>query len=141
VAVANFSGETYEITSADGRTSRTSGGSWAALDPETGRILWQIADPQQAADVGYVSSANGVMYAGSSAASGATMFALDGATGRVLWNFASGSPVISGAAIAGGHVYWGSGYAIATACPGGEGPLKVCKTSGGGLYAFEPSEE
>jgi polyvinyl alcohol dehydrogenase (cytochrome) len=141
VAVANFSGETYEITSADGRTSTTSGGSWAALDPETGRILWQTADPQQAADFGYVSSANGVMYGGSSAASGATMFALDGATGRVLWSFASGSPVISGAAIVEGHVYWGSGYAIATACPGGKGPLKVCKGSGGGLYAFKPPEE
>jgi outer membrane protein assembly factor BamB len=69
------------------------------------------------------------------------MFALDGATGRFLWDFASGSPVISGAAIAGGQVYWGSGYAFTTACPGGESPLRVCKSSGGALYAFTPSGE
>jgi polyvinyl alcohol dehydrogenase (cytochrome) len=140
VAISNFAGESYEITSASGQTSTTSGGSWAALDPATGRILWQVADPQQAADLGYVSSANGVMYAGSTAAGGNTMYALDAATGSILWGFASGSPVLAGAAIADGTVYWGSGWAIATSCPGGEGPLKVCRASGDKLYAFKLSQ-
>jgi polyvinyl alcohol dehydrogenase (cytochrome) len=112
VAIANFYGIPYEIASADGQKTTTNSGSWAALDPATGRILWQVADPQQAGDLGYVSSANGVMYAGSTAASGATMFALDAASGRILWDFASGSPVISGAAIAAGHVYWGLGVRV-----------------------------
>src|SRR6185503_6856023 len=41
-------------------------GSWAALDPRSGRILWQVADPTPGAlDPGAVSVANGVMYAGS----------------------------------------------------------------------------
>ena len=41
-------------------------GSWAALDPRTGRILWQVPDPTPGTvDPGAVSVANGVLYAGS----------------------------------------------------------------------------
>ena len=37
----------YELTENGVLTSQTTtGGSWAALDPATGKILWQTADPQ-----------------------------------------------------------------------------------------------
>jgi polyvinyl alcohol dehydrogenase (cytochrome) len=91
------------------------GGSWAALDPATGRILWQTPDPQGSPDISFVSAANGVVYGGSLAATGTNMYALDAATGKILWSFASGGSVTGGAAIAGGSVYWGSGY-CGTAC-------------------------
>jgi polyvinyl alcohol dehydrogenase (cytochrome) len=94
------------------------GGSWAALDPATGKILWQTPDPQTAADIGFVSTANGVVYGGSNAGTGDNMYALNAATGQILWRFASGGAVVSGAAIVGGSVYWGSGYYFAT-CPSG----------------------
>jgi polyvinyl alcohol dehydrogenase (cytochrome) len=43
-----------------------SAGSWAALDPATGSILWQKADPNGAVDLGPMAVANGVVYASSS---------------------------------------------------------------------------
>jgi polyvinyl alcohol dehydrogenase (cytochrome) len=83
-------------------------GSWAALDPRTGRILWQVPDPTPGAvDPGAVSVANGVLYAGSY--SGA-MYGLDARTGAVLFTFASGGSVIDAPSIVKGTVYWGSGY-------------------------------
>ncbi len=106
------------------------GGSWAALDPATGKILWQTPDPHGSFDTSYVSAANGVVYAGSLAATGTDMYALDAATGTILWSFASGGSVTGGASIAGGSVYWGSGY-CGTACIG-TGPL----TNNNKVYAF-----
>jgi polyvinyl alcohol dehydrogenase (cytochrome) len=85
-------------------------GSWSALDPANGRILWQTADPQDAADTAPLTAANGVVYAGSMAQTGDQMYALDAATGQILWRFASGGSVNSGPAIVDGTVYWGSGY-------------------------------
>jgi polyvinyl alcohol dehydrogenase (cytochrome) len=85
-------------------------GSWAALDPATGKILWQTPDPQGSFDIGFVSAANGVVYGGSVATTGTNMYALDAATGKILWSFASGGSVTGGAAIVDGSVYWGSGY-------------------------------
>jgi polyvinyl alcohol dehydrogenase (cytochrome) len=99
------------------------GGSWAALDPVTGQIIWQVADPQveSLTDLGTVgvwdlaplSVANGVVYAGSMAklANQDQMFALDAKTGQILWEFGAGSSVNAGPAIADGVVYWGAGYA------------------------------
>jgi polyvinyl alcohol dehydrogenase (cytochrome) len=86
------------------------GGSWAALDPATGRILWQTGDPVGAYDLAPVTSANGVVYASSMPQTGDQMFALDAATGEILWRFAAGSSVNSGPAVVDGTVYWGSGY-------------------------------
>jgi polyvinyl alcohol dehydrogenase (cytochrome) len=84
------------------------GGSWAALDPRTGRILWQVPDPTPGAiDPGAVSVANGVLYAGSY--SGA-MHALNARTGAILFSFASGGSVIDAPSIVNGTVFWGSGY-------------------------------
>jgi polyvinyl alcohol dehydrogenase (cytochrome) len=80
------------------------------MDPATGKILWQTPDPQGAVDAGFVSVANGVVYAGSMVTTGNNMYALDAATGKILWSFASGGTVTGGAAIVDGSVYWGSGY-------------------------------
>jgi polyvinyl alcohol dehydrogenase (cytochrome) len=87
------------------------GGSWAALDPSSGRILWQTPDPQGAADLAALTVANGVLYAGSMAHTGNQMYALHAATGRILWQYAAGGSVVSGPAVVDGTVFWGSGYA------------------------------
>lgn len=136
VAIADLEGRPYQITMAGGGRTAISGGSWAALDASTGRVLWQVADPQQAADLGYVSTANGLVYAGSTASSGDDMYVLNAATGTILWRFASGGPVVSGAAIAGGTVYWGSGYSFATGCPDASGSARTCPGANDKLYAF-----
>lgn len=88
------------------------GGSWSALDAATGKIEWQTPDPQGAIDMGFMSSANGVVYAPSDASSGNNMYALDGTSGKILWQFASGGSVVSGAAIVNGTVFWGSGFHV-----------------------------
>ncbi|HEY3310783.1 MAG TPA: PQQ-binding-like beta-propeller repeat protein [Anaerolineales bacterium] len=115
-AISNQYGIPYTLK--DGST--TTGGLWGALDPATGAILWQTADPNGAMDPGAVSVANGVVYAGSmgnpvrtgtgTASTNPTFFALDAATGHILWSYVSGGSVNAGAAIANGVVYWGSGY-------------------------------
>src|ERR1019366_4144856 len=105
-AVSDYAGLPHQITSASGVRSTVVGGSWAELDAATGKILWQTADPQHAADLGYVSIGNGLVYAGSTADVGDDMYVLDAATGRILWSFDSGGPVTAGAAIVGGMVFW-----------------------------------
>jgi polyvinyl alcohol dehydrogenase (cytochrome) len=104
VSIANF----YGIPSASGNA-----GSWAALDPSTGAILWQKADPSEAVVLGPLAVAKDVVYASSmaGAATAPTMLALDAATGNTLWSFAAGSSVNAGATIVNDTVYWGSGYA------------------------------
>lgn len=104
VSIANF----YGIP-----TNHGGAGSWAALDPQTGAILWQVADPNGAIALGPVSVADGVVYVSSMAGStnAPTMLALKATTGQTLWTFTSGSSVNAGATIVDGVVYWGSGYA------------------------------
>ncbi|WP_279575318.1 outer membrane protein assembly factor BamB family protein [Actinomadura barringtoniae] len=111
-AINNYDHKSYEITSVDGKKTTITGGSWAALDAATGKILWQTADPQGQGDMGFVSAANGVVYANSLSPTGNSMYALDGATGAVRWGFDSGGSVVAGAAVVNGTVYWGSGYWI-----------------------------
>jgi polyvinyl alcohol dehydrogenase (cytochrome) len=112
--------------------SVTYGGVYSALDPATGEILWQTANPTTAAYPyfhtagGAVSSANGVVYACSQDPDG-HMYALDGTDGSVLWDFVSGGSCNAGAAIVNGMVFWGTGYA-------GFGPPN---TSYNRFYAFE----
>ena len=103
VAIANLNGVAYTA----GRA-----GSWSALDPATGKILWQTPDPNGAIDLGPVTVANGVVYAASMAGApdARNMFALNAKTGAVLWDFAAGGSVIAGASIVNDTVYWGSGY-------------------------------
>lgn len=89
-----------------------SAGSWSALDPATGAILWQKADPNGFIDLGEMTVANGVVYAPSTAGAptAPNMFGLDAATGNILWSFASGGSVIGGATPVEDTLYWGSGY-------------------------------
>jgi polyvinyl alcohol dehydrogenase (cytochrome) len=103
VSIANL----YGIPTAVG-----SGGSWSALDPGTGAILWQAGDPSGAIALGPMAVADGVVYASSmaGAATAPTMLALKADTGQILWSFAAGSSVNAGATIVDGIVYWGSGY-------------------------------
>jgi polyvinyl alcohol dehydrogenase (cytochrome) len=94
------------------------GGAWSALDAATGTILWQTPDPMGvtpgfpgalAMDIGPVTVANGVVYAGSMDREG-HMYALEAHTGKILWTFKSGASVGGGPAVVNGVVYWGSGY-------------------------------
>jgi polyvinyl alcohol dehydrogenase (cytochrome) len=108
VAEANFFGIPYKLPS--GQTIRS--GSWAALDPATGKILWQTPDPSLNAfgggnALGPVSVANGVLYAPSMSGK---VFALDAANGKTLWSYQTPGAAISGAAVVNGTVYWGDGY-------------------------------
>jgi polyvinyl alcohol dehydrogenase (cytochrome) len=107
--------------------SVTYGGFYSALDPATGEILWQTANPAGYHTAGgAVTVANGVVYACSQDPDG-HMYALDASTGSVEWDFVSGGSCNGGAAVVGGQVFWGSGYA-------GFGPPN---TSNNLFYAFE----
>jgi polyvinyl alcohol dehydrogenase (cytochrome) len=97
-----------------GAATPTTRGAWFGLDAATGQMLWQTLDPLAPAGVGGgpsgpVTTANGVVYGCSLDASG-RMYALNGANGAVLWSYPSGGSCLSGAAIANGTLYWGSGY-------------------------------
>ncbi len=103
VAITNSGHKQYPLLGG----STITWGAWSALDVNTGKILWQTADPNQALDMGSVSVANGVLYA---PAYDGNMHALDAATGKILWSFQSGGSVLDGPSIVDGVVYWGSGY-------------------------------
>ncbi|HTB75294.1 MAG TPA: PQQ-binding-like beta-propeller repeat protein, partial [Polyangiaceae bacterium] len=136
VGVNNETGAPYMLQGTGPQAGQTTSvGSWAALDPATGVVDWQVANASMTVPAGGgasvngpLSAANGVVFGGSMDAQG-TMYAFDGATGAVLWSFASGGSVYGGPAVgADGTVYWGSGYPNA-------GRLQF-GTPGGKLYAF-----
>jgi polyvinyl alcohol dehydrogenase (cytochrome) len=108
VAEENFNGFPYTLPSGQTITS----GSWAAIDPATGKVLWQTADPSNNAfgggnALGPVTVANGVLFAPSMSGK---MYALDAATGEIKWSYTTPGAVIAGAAVVDGSVYWGDGY-------------------------------
>src|SRR4029079_10481866 len=136
VPITNHHHIPYALTEHGALTNdTTTGGSWAALDPATGAILWQTADPQIETlaglgtvgvwDLAPVSVANGVVYTSSMAklANQSQMFALDAATGAILWQFGAGSSVNSGPAIVKGSIYWGSGHSTYSVNRHGTAPL------------------
>lgn len=138
VYVASANSAFVNHTLKDGR--RTLGGSWAALDPATGTILWQTPVPQglglasaAAAAAAWplawspLTVANGVVFAsaGSRDPTAPTMFALDAATGAILWQFVTGSATNSAPAVVAGTAYWGTGYG-------------QMSTPGHTFYAFRP---
>lgn len=109
------------------------GGFWAALDAETGAILWETPVPYVPLDpadlsgtlahtlfglnlgqqffswnFGPVSVANGVVYAAVADWTGSYV-AMDASTGEVLWHFEGGYGSDSGPTIVDGELYWGSG--------------------------------
>jgi polyvinyl alcohol dehydrogenase (cytochrome) len=139
-AISNLGGFTGPITypmvnPPKGTPATSSAGSWGAIDAETGKIKWQVADPNGAIDIGPVSVANGVVYVGSMAGApfsfnfnGPSMFALDAGNGKELWRYTAGGSVNAGPAIANAMLFWGSGYSNLTAALGG---------ANGKLYAFK----
>ena len=124
VAVANFNNIAYK-----GGTA----GSWSALDPANGAVLWRTPDPNASIDLGPLAVANGVVYAPSMAggATQANMFALNADNGQVLWSYPSGGSVIAGATIVDSVVFWGSGYTN-LGIPGYTGNTKFYAFSLGG---------
>jgi polyvinyl alcohol dehydrogenase (cytochrome) len=120
VPIVNLYGIPYALQPSG---TLVNGGSWAALDPATGKILWQTATPgncsppippaaQGCMGLGPASVGNGVVFVGSMDVNPAnpTMFALDAATGKALWSYVAGSSVLAGPAIVGNTIYWGTGY-------------------------------
>lgn len=105
VAVSNFGRKPYTLTN----TQSINYGAYSALDPATGRILWQIPDPTGSFPMGPVTVANGVLYAESINANG-PLHAFDASNGRLLWSFNSGGTAMGGPSVVDGLVYWGSGY-------------------------------
>ncbi len=121
VAEADFAHIPYTI----GTTTVTSG-SWAALDPATGHILWQTADPSGGVDWGRITVANGVVYAGSLTGH---WYAMNAATGGVLYDHPFPYSAAGGASIVGGTVFVGDGYVH-------QAPFGTGSTSSGVLTAF-----
>lgn len=103
-ADANTDGDTFTLP--DGQTV-SKGGFFGALDAATGKILWETADPSDDQDMGAVTAAGGVMFAGSMSG---WMYALDGATGKILWSFKGQGSSNAAPAIVGDTLYWGNGY-------------------------------
>jgi polyvinyl alcohol dehydrogenase (cytochrome) len=87
----------------------TTNGVWSGLDAVTGEILWQTTPPNGGGTSGPVTTANGLVF-GCSLDPDGYMYALDASSGAVLWSFESGGSCLSGAAIADGMLFWGSGY-------------------------------
>ena len=103
VAIANLNRLPYP-----GRPDLGNAGSFAALDPETGAVLWQVKDPNPFMDLGAVSVSNGVVYAGSMSGH---MYALDAESGKIGWTYLGAGSSNAGPAIDNdGAVFWGNGY-------------------------------
>jgi polyvinyl alcohol dehydrogenase (cytochrome) len=102
IAEANSASANFTLQNGTKITS----GLFTALDPQTGKILWQTPDPSGNVDPGAVSTANGVVFAGSLSGH---MYALDGANGKVLWDYKAAGSSNAGPAIANGNIYWGNG--------------------------------
>lgn len=111
-AISNTYQETYTLQPSG---ASWNGASWAAMNPATGKILWQVKDPgmstahpdQHALALGPVTVANGVVYVASMSGH---IYALDAGTGATLWSFKAPGSVNSGPAIVHGTLYWGTGY-------------------------------
>lgn len=131
IAIANFSHRPYTLQPSG---VMWNGASWAAVAPNTGKIIWQVPDPgfstvdpgQPAMATGPVTVANGVVYVPSMSG---YVYALSAATGATLWSYNTGGSVNAGAAIVDGTVYWGSGYGYF----GGDNPFG---THNNKLFAF-----
>src|SRR5262249_26813803 len=108
VPIVSLYGIPYQL---NGTGASVNGGSWAALDPATGKFLWQTPTPgacsnaipnvaQGCMALGPTSVANGVVFGSSMnpAPNAPTMFALDATNGKVLWSFVTGSSVNAGPA-------------------------------------------
>jgi polyvinyl alcohol dehydrogenase (cytochrome) len=112
VALSNSSQRSYTLQPSG---VSWNGASWAALNPATGAILWQVPDPGfstvhpgvHALALGPVTVANGVVYAASMSG---YMYALNATTGATLWSFQAPGSVNASPAVVNGTLYWGTGY-------------------------------
>lgn len=107
----------------------TNAGAWVSLDAKTGRVLWSTANPKNALNNGPVTTANGVLFAGSTHASG-PIYAMDVGTGNILWSYDTGATVYGGVSVSDGCIYAGSGY------PANIGSFVPAWTPGTTLFAF-----
>jgi polyvinyl alcohol dehydrogenase (cytochrome) len=126
VAISNYNAISYS------NLSLGAAGSWAALNPATGAIVWQTADPNGSIDIGPMAVSNGVVY-GSSLSQKTTaqnMVAMNAATGAILWSFDPGVSVNAGATIVNGTVYWGSGYSNLGLGSGGKNTFYAFSVNG-----------
>jgi polyvinyl alcohol dehydrogenase (cytochrome) len=130
-SLTNFQHTKFTLTAGPQAGTTVNGGIWAALDASTGELLWQLPDPSSfrpmsglllnpywgvflgpgyfGVDMGPVSLANGLVFAGSMDPEG-HVYAIDGATGAIRWSYATGGSVMSAPAIVDGMLFWGSGY-------------------------------
>lgn len=124
VSIANLYGIPTQVGGA---------GSWAALEPETGKIIWQTGDPNGAISIGPVTVAGKAVFVSSMGGNPRdhTMLALNAETGQTIWSFAAGSSVNAGPAVVDGVVYWGAGYTH-LGIPGYTGNNKLFAFSVGG---------
>src|SRR5258708_34440056 len=90
-------------------------GTWTALDPATGGVFWQVADPAMTKPLsgvtvnGPVTVVNGVMFGGSMDAAG-PLYALDAAAGGALLKVTSRGTLYGGPAQAEGMGDLGCGH-------------------------------
>lgn len=77
-------------------------GSVRALDPGTGRVVWQHASPDVV--IASVAYTNGLVFA----AGGATLEVLNASTGAVVYSTTTGGRIYGAPALANGQVYFGS---------------------------------
>jgi polyvinyl alcohol dehydrogenase (cytochrome) len=103
IAEANQLNASYTLPNG----TSTTASSYAALDPATGKILWQVVDPSGGHAIAPLSSANGVVYASSSSGH---VYALNAATGAILKDITLPAAANAGITIVNGIVYMGDGY-------------------------------
>lgn len=124
--VTNADNKPYQI----GGTTYT-GGSFAALDADNGKVKWQIPDPNNGKPYGMVTASNGIMFASSTSGH---MYAIDTTKGTILWSYLPPAPynflgppgshdgsTVCGPAVVDGVVYWGTGYSRFFSAFGGGG--------------------
>lgn len=103
-------------------------GGWAAINANSGEILWSVANPTQFPAIGPTSLVNGVVF-GTSMDTLGSVFALDGKSGDILWNATTNASVYGGCSIGLGCIFVGSGASTNV----GQG---YNGTRGDSLYAF-----
>jgi polyvinyl alcohol dehydrogenase (cytochrome) len=82
-------------------------GSWAAIDANSGKVVWQTPDPEGGLDLGPTTVSNDVVYAASLTGD---MYAMSAETGKVLWSYQGAGASNASPAVVGDNVYWGNGY-------------------------------
>ena len=123
--IVNNNGKNFTLKPSN--TTTTTGG-WVAMDANTGKILWAIANPSNASTNGPVTVANGVVFAGSTHPTG-PVYAMEADSGRIIWSHNTGASVYGGASVSRGCIYVGSGYNV------NNGPLSSF-TGGTSLFAY-----